>query len=309
MNTDDRADTANVPAAHRKIAGMPPTHGVHCWLMAAAWRCWNGKLTAREAIAAIAATSEFLREDREYQPGEIEGAVGKVYESSVYAAPGRNGTSGFNSKTKPQALPEWEPSLTAKIHAEMKATPDNLREISPLKTADLTAEDFVDLLLPGDRLLCCGWKKSQFNTMTRAEWRWLLADMQFIVPTYMTARTGITQEGKVSAHAKSNTGPRIYVVVDFDLPPSDQHSSLVLHLAQRAPLVMALSSGGKSLHAWFKGGTEAQMLAHFTYAARCGADPALWQNHSQFVRMPGGLRDNGNRQEVLYFNPELTVKT
>jgi len=302
MNTDNKVDTSAVPEAHRKIAGMPPEHGVHHWIMEAAWRCLRGSLTAHEAVGAIASTSEFLREGRDYQPREAEDAVEKVYRPSQTTL-GRKGGRAMKVVKKKPDLPEWEPSLTAKIHSEMKATPDDLRRMSPLQIGELTAESFIDLLFPGDPLLCCGRRKDRFNTMTRSEWSWLLASRQFIVPTFMTALTGITLEGKVSAHAKSNTGPRIYVVVDFDLPPSEQHASLVLHLARHAPLVMALSSAGKSLHAWFKGGTAAQMLEFFTYAARCGADPALWQNHSQFVRMPGGLRDNGKRQEVLYFNP------
>jgi hypothetical protein len=39
------------------------------------------------------------------------------------------------------------------------------------------------------------------------------------------------------------------------------------------------------------------------YAASIGADHATW-TRSQFVRMPDGTRDNGNRQTVHFFNPE-----
>jgi hypothetical protein len=41
-----------------------------------------------------------------------------------------------------------------------------------------------------------------------------------------------------------------------------------------------------------------------SHAVSLGADPATWLK-SQFVRMPDGLRDNGKRQRVLYFNPKL----
>ncbi len=37
------------------------------------------------------------------------------------------------------------------------------------------------------------------------------------------------------------------------------------------------------------------------YAVSLGADPATW-TRSQFVRLPGGVRDNGKRQPVLFFN-------
>jgi len=38
------------------------------------------------------------------------------------------------------------------------------------------------------------------------------------------------------------------------------------------------------------------------YAVSLGADSATWTK-SQFVRMPDGTRENGKRQEILYFNP------
>ncbi len=40
------------------------------------------------------------------------------------------------------------------------------------------------------------------------------------------------------------------------------------------------------------------------YAVSLGADHKLW-SRSQFVRMPDGLRDNGKRQVVFYFNPKV----
>ena len=40
------------------------------------------------------------------------------------------------------------------------------------------------------------------------------------------------------------------------------------------------------------------------YAVSLGADRATW-TRSQFVRMPDGTRDNGKRQTVYFFNPEV----
>ncbi len=40
------------------------------------------------------------------------------------------------------------------------------------------------------------------------------------------------------------------------------------------------------------------------YAASLGADRATW-TRSQFVRMPDGLRANGKRQTLYFFNPEV----
>jgi hypothetical protein len=139
---------------------------------------------------------------------------------------------------------------------------------------------------------------------------------------------GHTQEGRLSKHSLENTGPRRFLVVEFDfsiyardgktetpLAPlirrmkadgmevPDMCAGLLLHLAECAPLVCALHSGGKSLHGWFylAGVPEDQVHHFFRYAVSIGADPATW-TRSQFVRMPDGRRDNGKRQTVYFLN-------
>jgi hypothetical protein len=66
---------------------------------------------------------------------------------------------------------------------------------------------------------------------------------------------------------------------------------------------MVIKSGGKSLHAWY--GTEGQERdAKFWHLAiMAGADPAIQRNRGQAVRLPMGQRDNGNKQAVIYLNP------
>jgi hypothetical protein len=115
---------------------------------------------------------------------------------------------------------------------------------------------------------------------------------------------GLTQEGKQSAHALSITGPRRFLVVEFDQGHVDEHAALLLHLAEFAPLTMAVHSGGKSIHGWFaRQDRSGSLLRRFMrYAVSLGADHATWCK-SQFVRMPDGLRANGRRQTVLYFDP------
>jgi hypothetical protein len=122
----------------------------------------------------------------------------------------------------------------------------------------------------------------------------------------MTARSGPTKEGKQSAHALSITGPRRFLVVEFDQGNADDHAALILHLAARAPLAIAVHSGCKSIHGWFYclGQPEENLRSFIRYAVSLGADPATWCR-SQFVRMPDGLRDNGKRQVVYFFNPEV----
>src|SRR5262249_31094789 len=121
---------------------------------------------------------------------------------------------------------------------------------------------------------------------------------------------GITKDGRESEHTLANTGPRRFLVVEFDSGDVDEQAALLMHLAEIAPLVVAVRSGGKSLHGWFfvHGQPEEMVLRLFRYAVSLGADPATWIR-SQFVRMPDGMRDNGNRQTVFFLSYKLMEAT
>ena len=162
-------------------------------------------------------------------------------------------------------------------------------------------------------LLCVGRSASDFTTARRTEVEALFdagQGYQFITPSYMTAREGITKEGKYSAHTLANTGPRIYLVVEFDSTTLQEQAASIGFLAGHynpggldyaPPLEYVAHSGGKSLHAWFKvaGIPEAGYTRFFRTACLLGADPKTW-TRSQFVRLPGGIRDNGMAQTLLY---------
>jgi len=203
----------------------------------------------------------------------------------------------------------------------------DLWELSRPLIEDDTAntEAVIDRLFPGNPLLCCGKFNWDFNTKSREEWRGALASLQFIVPSPMSAVTGMTRDGNVSFRSLKNTGGRRFLIVEFDpkkwsvLPDTvqevygnetnyesamlDEHAALLLHLATFAPLVCTVHSGGKSLHGWFYvwGLPDAEVESFFRYAVSLGADRATW-TPSQFVRMPGGMRDNGKLQTVFYTN-------
>jgi hypothetical protein len=199
----------------------------------------------------------------------------------------------------------------------------DLWEASPVRldSNKPKTDQIIDALFPGNPLLCCGWSRDCFDTRARAHW-YKLQDLQFIVPS--PTRRGLTQQHKWSVHALSNTGPRRFLIVEFDFDASnsveearllerlstegrdvrDLCAALLLHLAEKAPLTLAVYSGGKSLHGWFycAEAAEEKVSRFFRYAVSLGADRATW-TRSQLVRMPGGLRDGGNKQTVYFFNP------
>ena len=164
-------------------------------------------------------------------------------------------------------------------------------------------EDIIDRLFRGNPLLCCGKTNADFDTRPREAWRDELSALQFIVPSPMSVVTGLTKDGRTSKHTLANTGPRRFLICEFDTGTADEHAALLLHLGTFAPLVCAVHSGGKSLHGWFfvHGQPEAAVEKFFRYAVSLGADRATW-TRSQFVRMPDGTRDHGARQTVFYLN-------
>jgi hypothetical protein len=171
---------------------------------------------------------------------------------------------------------------------------------------DSHTEEIIDALFPGNPLLCAGRSNSDSATQARSEWDGKLAALQLIVPSPMTARIGRTQEGKESAHTLETTGPGRFLVIEQDHGTIDEQAAVLLHLAERAPLAVAVYSGSKSIHGWFYcSGQPGEKLRRFMkYAGSLGADRATW-TRSQFVRMPDGTRNNSKRQAVYFFNPEV----
>lgn len=208
--------------------------------------------------------------------------------------------------------PKEDLCARAKIFGSGFGLPD-LMDLSPVLYRDEHAAtiDILETIFPGNPLICCGKNSMAFATRPLRDFGREVESMQFIVPSPMSKLLGKIQDPEPdgpteSAHTKDNTGDRKFAVVEFDRGSSDEHSALLWHLRDYAPLVMAVHSGGKSLHGWFYvgGQPEAKVFRFYRYAVSIGADRATYLK-SQFVRMPDGTRDNGKRQAVYYFNPEL----
>lgn len=188
----------------------------------------------------------------------------------------------------------------------------DLWEASPIRIdweAPMT-EWLIDELFPDNPLLCVALDvRKDFGVGNREDWRGELADQQFIVPSPMKSHWGLRKgDGRKSLRTLDNTGPRRYLVIEFDQGAADAHAAVLWHLGRLAPLVMAVHSGNKSLHGWFNCAVadEAKQLRFMRYAVSLGADPATW-TRCQFVRMPDGLRRRDGapsvRQPVYHFNP------
>lgn len=292
-------DAAALPQFVRDLLASPPERGqgLNLWLYRVA-RVLHPYRDSNEIINLLraATTGEPIKH------GEIERAVERS-----------KATAWKPGQPYKAPAPAWPPINVEQYQAIIRDGGGlvDLWENSVVRLEDNEnhTEELIDQLFPGNPLLCCGKNNSEFNTAPRKEWRGKLTALQLIVPSPMTAWIGLTQEGKQSAHALSTTGLRRFLVIEFDRGGVDEHAALLLHLAARAPLTIVVHSGNKSLHGWFycAGQTEARLERFMRYAVSLGADRATW-TRSQFVRMPDGTRDNGERQVVYFFNPE-TIKS
>jgi hypothetical protein len=286
-----------LPQFVRDMLSAPPRRGegLHNWLFRTA-RVLHPFRSREEIIDLLRAATS----GEQVKSGEIDSAV----DSSAGCAwiPGAK-SMPFK---KTSAWPTLDQTKRAGIIAD-GAGLDDLWEMSPRTLHDEShTEAIIDALFPGDPLLCCGQTSSKFATRPRSEWRGKMSTLQLIVPSPMTSVYGTTKEGKKSQHTLSNTGPRKFLVIEQDVGTQNEQAAVLAHLASRAPLVLAVFSGSKSIHGWFycAGQTEERLRSFMNYAVSLGADSATW-TRSQFVRMPDGMREGGARQMVYFFNPEV----
>lgn len=300
----ERPNKGELPQFLKDLISSPPRHGdgVHNWLFKVS-RQLHAHRDSEEIFQLLAASVEGC--GRRVPEHEIRAAI----EASKSCAWQPNGTYAQGTTSNAPKWPATNEIQRAKIITQTAVGLADLWESSPTSCNDDApdAEWFIDALFPGNPLLCVGTSSQSFETKPREDLRGALNDCSLIVPSPMSALTGKRKsDGKESAHTLDNTGPRKYLVTEFDKGSYDEQAAIIQHLSRLAPLSAVVSSGGKSLHAWWhcEGVPEATVRHFFTYGVTLGADPATW-TPSQFVRLPGGWRaDKQARQNVFFFNPE-----
>ena len=279
--------------------------GVHKWICYAACTLVEAGMSDEEAESEIEALMT-----RDPNPhSEIEDAL------------------RFARGERRSYTPRWTPPDVARIAAISKEGPTLVEFISrssePIRFGEASkSEEILDALFPGNPWLCVGRADWDFDTERREFWRGKLDAHSLIVPSPMSAQMGKTKQGKPSYHCADNTGPRRFIVIEFDSGTLNQQAALLWHLAQFAPLALVVFSGNKSAHGWFfcEGQPEDKLERFFDYTHALGACDGMWRP-CQFARMPDGRRSDGKvsdalfaagipnvpkgRQAVLYFNPEV----
>lgn len=195
--------------------------------------------------------------------------------------------------------PDW-PALS--IEARKKRS--SCKPLFPIDQNVATARDAWERIFGQDELVCAGPNEFSAETRPRDEWFDFLGGLQFVVPNPMSALEGQMRDGRMSARCRGNAPVRRrWIVLETDLGTSMDEQAAVLSSLDhpRCPLCLAVFSGGKSIHGWFevKRLGPAEQLRWFRHAVYLGHDPKLWSSW-QWVRSPGGRRDNQAIQKVLF---------
>lgn len=207
------------------------------------------------------------------------------------------------TKRKSWEKPQPEYVAFVKRTAEGGLYQSLVNRLTLTRAEEIDCYGALKLLFGENTLLCCGADQSKFRTAPLYFFKDKCEGLQFVVPSPMSSVWAETQGGDRSQHTLNNTGPRKYLVVEFDKGEHADHAAFLHNLHRIIPITMVVHSGNKSLHGWFhvEGMSETKQVSFFDEATKLGADTATW-NKSLFVRMPDGTREKGKRQSILYFN-------
>lgn len=241
--------------------------------------------------------------DRDFSR-EIDRAVTRAFNPGLQASP--------SCPSCPSKLRRAERSRAKRVpwpkyDADLFDRYVSTKPLFSTKPVCITSEAVLDSLFVQDALLCLSMDIRSAVTQPRSLWRGMEASMEFMVANPMTFPTGKSKDGRLSHRCHDNaTRSRLYQVIEFDRGTALEQAAILSALhSPKAPLILVVWSGGKSMHGWFdvRNLSEHDKARFFSAAYRLGADASLW-DPCKLVRMPGGRRANGNAQPVLYFNPD-----
>lgn len=294
-----------LPQFLRDSLACPPEsgQGVHQWLFKLARQLHHHRTPEEiEDLLALAVDG--------CGRGVPRSEIAEAVSNSRAVAWKPDGMTGRSAGARRPKWPEVNPERIAEIERQDPFALLRLQHESPvtITTQHHDAACLLERLFPGDLLLCVATGHPRTaRTLRRSEIK-DAGECSHVVPSPMSRREGVNQQGKTSPRTLDNTGPRFYLVTEFDGGDHGKQAGVIRHLASFGPLALVADSGGKSLHAWWhcRGLDERTIRRFFAYAVTLGADPATWAR-CQLVRMPLGWRpDRGKRQEVLFYDHRNT---
>ncbi|MDB4734474.1 hypothetical protein OAF62_01970 [Akkermansiaceae bacterium] len=208
--------------------------------------------------------------------------------------------------------PPFEPT---KLDRFKRTTKDDLLKASP-GDVKIKPLDIIKALFKGNDLICIEGEKNNAKSVQVGSLKSIPAKTIFLNPSVFK-NTEPTPGHKIP-RSNDNVKERRYMVLENDTNPTSKNglsedealairerfNSFCFDLSAYIPLVIAVDTGGKSVHFWFHCGRWSDDVDKvFSLACGHGADPRM-AIKSQKARMPNvsGEKDRRN-QKLLYFDP------
>jgi hypothetical protein len=278
---------SSLPArAYNALLSAPKTHDSQALLFSMAGNLYRAGFEEWERRRVLEAW--FKDYYRQISEREIERAVFRA--------------TGETCREGPQ-WPMMDARRIAKITKNAEGGLKSLQASSDKTSGPFTTGEIIDQLFQPTDLLCLAKCLSGAVTEKRETFRGKEHEFQFIVPNAMSAKSGLTTDGRISSRCLANVGPLTYQVVEFDQGTLDEQAKIHLHLADMVRLRLVVFSGSKSLHGWYdmRSLPEERVNDFRYYVATLGADKATFTPF-QLVRTPNALRDNGALQETYFIS-------
>lgn len=306
--------------AHPPAAGA----GIHAWLFSVG-RQLHAHMPAAAVESALQAATASA--GRRVTVREIRDAVANSRECAWKRGPVIRGGGTVRQPARaadPAETTRWPAvSLSERAGAVRMSRLAGVGSLAELwvqspRVAVEGPDDYLDWLFPAAEWLCLATDHPG-TARSRPPHKWSSGQADgcgLVVPSPMTGPSGRNLGGEVSHRCLANTGPRRWLVIEFDSGTADEQAALHWHLACAAAamgwprLRLAVHSGSKSLHGWYGPcASEEQAEELMVYARTMGADTATW-NRCQLVRLPGGRRRMGARdvlQEVWFWDRDFSL--
>jgi hypothetical protein len=205
-------------------------------------------------------------------------------------------------------LPEGDLMLQQRILSQRRIGLRALMAQSPGRECfQWKPQDALSRLFSKGELLCFVYDKQRAGGIATT---WndpkLIPFPPLMIPNPLLGKHALTSNGKQSERALANVGKRQYLVLEFDNGTAGEQAAIIWYLREQwsVGLVMVLSSGKRSLHAWW-GVHHLESKAVWELcqdAYRVGACRSTF-GKAQLVRVPNAKRpETGQCQRIYYFD-------
>ena len=296
---------------YRVLTLKPEGAGHNTSLLAVAAKCHQMGATYDQCLEHLSSQYNQTRPDYNTAPKR---AADRVWRSG--------GDTSKLVDSSSEARPEAKHDILAKLSRTMKA---EIIAASPTQDpAKIFTLEIIDGLFAPNDIINIQIGALEAGTLTQVKNitalmrrnRKHLEDYKFLNPATFKNVNGVenpnSPTNNISTRCNANVKKRDWMVLEFDpdvrksleaqQADSEKFSNFAMTMAKFAPLIMALDTGGKSIHYWFDatGISKGVHTAFFNTACIHGAVK------SQIARMPNtpAAAEGRNAQEVIYFDPD-----